>query len=234
MKDPKDGSIKQCTKTSFFCYFKNIGGHYESWETRVLCPVVLYGLDQGKQDSTPAKWSFQGEVKDVVSIDSIYSVEWMEGSLIAQKKKPLTWHKLLDSEFSAGEIRAIIVLGNPAPIAYGVKILVLNSFEDTIFSLRSPSLEEPLCYPKILFGSGESHQKKNIDLAYGVPGFVDAFRPLVFGLSSSEYNNNLGNLGNYQGSDGGPRSTIGAAGSGELRAEQPQILQHLKEREWQL
>ncbi|GKB15834.1 ribonuclease H-like domain-containing protein [Tanacetum coccineum] len=30
------------------------------------------------------------------------------------------------------------------------------------------------------------------------------------------------------------QSTIGAAGSGELRTEQPQILQHLKEREWQL
>ncbi|GKC46114.1 hypothetical protein Tco_1063836, partial [Tanacetum coccineum] len=84
----------------------------------------------------------------------------------------------------------------------------------------------------------ESHQKKNIYLAYGVPGFVDAFRPLVFGLSSSEwlykYNNNLGNLGNYQGSDDGPRSTIDAVGIGELRAEQLQILQHLKEREWQL
>ncbi|GJZ31798.1 protein SMG7L isoform X1 [Tanacetum coccineum] len=130
-----------------------------------------------------------------------------------------------------------------------------------------------------------------LDLAYGVPGFVDALRPPVFGLSSSEwlyrYNNNLslelpssnqhrpvlgnnlaGNLGNYQGYDGGPRydlidkwgnplltnrmvffenpnqrekpsfgyqrPNIVAAGSGELGAEQPQLLQHLKEREWQL
>lgn len=130
-----------------------------------------------------------------------------------------------------------------------------------------------------------------LDLAYGVPGFVDAFRPPVFGLSSSEwlyrYNNNLslelpssnqhrpvlgnnlaGNLGNFQGYDAGPRydlidkwgnplltnrmvyfenpnqrenpsfgyqrPNIGAAGSGELRAEQPQLLQHIKEREWQL
>ncbi|GJU02890.1 beta-galactosidase 3-like protein [Tanacetum coccineum] len=108
---------------SFFCYFKNIGGHYESWETRVPCPVVLYGLDQGKQDLTSAKWSYhvglKGEAKDVVFMDNMYYVEWMEGSLIAQKKKSLTWHKFLDSEFSAGEIRAIIVPGNPAPIAVG-------------------------------------------------------------------------------------------------------------------
>ncbi|XP_076941636.1 nonsense-mediated mRNA decay factor SMG7-like [Bidens hawaiensis] len=59
----------------------------------------------------------------------------------------------------------------------------------------------------------------------GVPGFVDAYRPPVYGLSSSEwlyrYNNNLslepgvnhpwpvnntpGNLGNFDGYDGGPR-----------------------------
>nr|GEU39186.1 spermine synthase [Tanacetum cinerariifolium] len=45
----------------------------------------------------------------------------------------------------------------------------------------------PLCYSKILFGSEESQQKKNIDLAYGVPSFVDAFHPHVFGLSSSEW-----------------------------------------------
>ena len=47
------------TNMSFFCYFKNIGGHYESWETGVLGPVVLYGLDKGKQDLTRAKWSYQ-------------------------------------------------------------------------------------------------------------------------------------------------------------------------------
>ncbi|KAM0006434.1 putative telomerase activating protein Est1 [Helianthus debilis subsp. tardiflorus] len=66
-----------------------------------------------------------------------------------------------------------------------------------------------------------------LDFSSGVPGFVDAYRPPVFGLSSSEwlyrYNNNLslepganhhwpvlgnnapGNLGNFHGYDGGPR-----------------------------
>ncbi|GKE31819.1 beta-galactosidase 3-like protein [Tanacetum coccineum] len=62
---------------SFVCYFKNIGGHYESWETGV-------GL--------------KGEAKDVVSMASMYSVEWMEGSLIAQKKKSLTRHKAYFNE----------------------------------------------------------------------------------------------------------------------------------------
>ncbi|KAK1424737.1 hypothetical protein QVD17_20075 [Tagetes erecta] len=66
-----------------------------------------------------------------------------------------------------------------------------------------------------------------MDFSSGVPGFVDAYRPPMFGLSSSEwlyrYNNNLslepnsnhhlpvlgnnypGNLGNFHGYDGGPR-----------------------------
>nr|GEW27041.1 hypothetical protein [Tanacetum cinerariifolium] len=136
-----------------------------------------------------------------------------------------------------------------------------------------------------------SSPQEPLDLAYGVTGFVDALRPPVFGLSSSEwlyrYNNNLslelpssnqhrpvlgnnlaGNLGNYQGYDSGPRydlidklgnplltnrmvffenpnqrekpsfgyqrPNVVAAGSGELGPEQPQLLQHLKEREWQL
>ncbi|XP_071707113.1 beta-galactosidase 3-like [Rutidosis leptorrhynchoides] len=80
----------------------NIGGHYESWETGVLGPVVLYGLDQGKHDLTHAKWSYQvglkGESKDIVSMNSMSSVEWVQGSLIAQKNQPLIWHKAYFNE----------------------------------------------------------------------------------------------------------------------------------------
>ncbi|KAJ9563034.1 hypothetical protein OSB04_008194 [Centaurea solstitialis] len=121
-----------------------------------------------------------------------------------------------------------------------------------------------------------------LDLSSGMAGFVDAYRPPVFGLSSSEwlyrYTHNLslepgnGNLpnanhpwpvlpnnpsGKFHGYDGGSRFDVidrwgnplltnrmvyfenpnlvyGGAGGGELRAEQPPLLQHLKDREWQL
>ncbi|KAI3747727.1 hypothetical protein L6452_10338 [Arctium lappa] len=75
----------------------NIGGHYESWATGVLGPVVVYGLDRGKLDLTHQKWSYQvglkGEALGVVSANSMFSVAWVQGSLIARNKQPLTWHK---------------------------------------------------------------------------------------------------------------------------------------------
>ncbi|KAI3519199.1 hypothetical protein L1887_08226 [Cichorium endivia] len=80
----------------------NIGGHYESWETGVLGPVVLYGLDRGKQDLTHAKWSYRvglkGEALGVASTNTMSSVEWVQGSLIANKMQPLTWHKAYFNE----------------------------------------------------------------------------------------------------------------------------------------
>ncbi|KAL1567927.1 Beta-galactosidase 3 [Salvia divinorum] len=75
----------------------NVGGHYESWNTGILGPVALLGLDRGKLDLSWAKWTYQvglkGEAMDLVSPNSFSSVEWMQGSLIAQKQQPLTWHK---------------------------------------------------------------------------------------------------------------------------------------------
>lgn len=136
-----------------------------------------------------------------------------------------------------------------------------------------------------------SSPQEPLDFISGVPGFVDAYRPPVFGLSSSEwlyrYNNNLsldpnsnyhspvlgnispGNRGNFHGYDGVPRFDLidkwgnplltnrmvyfenpnpreklffgyqrpnndGGGSGGEVRAEQPPLLQHLKDREWQL
>ncbi|XP_059623550.1 beta-galactosidase 3-like [Cornus florida] len=75
----------------------NIGGQFETWETGVLGPVALHGLDQGKWDLSRQKWTYQvglkGEVMDLVSTNAVSSVDWMQGSLIAQKQQPLTWHK---------------------------------------------------------------------------------------------------------------------------------------------
>ncbi|PIN16631.1 Beta-galactosidase [Handroanthus impetiginosus] len=75
----------------------NVGGHFETWNTGVLGPVALLGLDQGKWDLSWAKWTYQvglkGEAMNLVSPNSISSVDWMQVSLIAQRPQPLTWHK---------------------------------------------------------------------------------------------------------------------------------------------
>ncbi|XVF15839.1 hypothetical protein REPUB_Repub09cG0190900 [Reevesia pubescens] len=75
----------------------NVGGHFETWNTGILGPVALHGLDQGKWDLSWQKWTYQvglkGEAMNLVSPNGISSVEWMEGSLAAQKQQPLKWHK---------------------------------------------------------------------------------------------------------------------------------------------
>ncbi|KAA8536069.1 hypothetical protein F0562_028547 [Nyssa sinensis] len=76
----------------------NNGPHFETWNTGVLGPVVLHGLDQGKRDLSWQKWSYQvglkGEEMNIVSPFGISSVGWMRGSLIADKQRPLTWYKV--------------------------------------------------------------------------------------------------------------------------------------------
>ncbi|MCD7469368.1 Beta-galactosidase 3 [Datura stramonium] len=75
----------------------NMGGHFETWSTGVLGPVAIHGLDQGKWDLSWARWTYQvglkGEAMNLVSPNGISAVDWMQGSLIAQKQQPLTWHK---------------------------------------------------------------------------------------------------------------------------------------------
>ncbi|KAF3440738.1 hypothetical protein FNV43_RR19024 [Rhamnella rubrinervis] len=75
----------------------NVGGHFEQWNTGILGPVALHGLDQGKWDLSWQKWTYQvglkGEAMQLVAPNGISSVEWMRGSLAAQRQQPLTWHK---------------------------------------------------------------------------------------------------------------------------------------------
>nr|ACC60981.1 beta-galactosidase 1 precursor [Petunia x hybrida] len=74
----------------------NIGPHFETWNTGVLGPVSLSGLDEGKRDLTWQKWSYKvglkGEALNLHSLSGSSSVEWVEGSLVAQRQ-PLTWYK---------------------------------------------------------------------------------------------------------------------------------------------
>ncbi|KAL2348569.1 hypothetical protein Fmac_002569 [Flemingia macrophylla] len=76
---------------------QNVGGHFETWNTGILGPVALRGLDQGKWDLSWQKWTYQvglkGEAMNLESPNGISSVEWMDSALVLDKNQPLTWHK---------------------------------------------------------------------------------------------------------------------------------------------
>ncbi|CAH9119279.1 unnamed protein product [Cuscuta epithymum] len=75
---------------------QNVGGHFETWNTGILGPVALEGLDHGKWDLSWAKWTYQvglkGEYMNLMSTNGMGG-DWMQGSLVAQRQQPLTWHK---------------------------------------------------------------------------------------------------------------------------------------------
>ncbi|CAK9144124.1 unnamed protein product [Ilex paraguariensis] len=74
----------------------NVGLHFETWNAGVLGPVTLKGLNEGTRDLTKQKWSYKiglkGEALSLHALGGSSSVEWVEGSLVAQKQ-PLTWYK---------------------------------------------------------------------------------------------------------------------------------------------
>ncbi|XP_059434788.1 beta-galactosidase 3-like isoform X1 [Corylus avellana] len=82
----------------------NIGSHYETRSTGILGPVVIHGLDEGTRDLSWQKWSYKvglkGESMNLDSPNSISSVDWVQGSQVAEKQQPLTWHK---TQFDAPE-----------------------------------------------------------------------------------------------------------------------------------
>ncbi|KNA14541.1 hypothetical protein SOVF_106370 [Spinacia oleracea] len=75
----------------------NVGGHFEDWETGILGPVVLHGLNQGKLDLSWEKWTYQvglkGESMNLASPNGISTVEWMDSKIAVQDQQPLMWHK---------------------------------------------------------------------------------------------------------------------------------------------
>ncbi|WZZ76146.1 hypothetical protein YC2023_087516 [Brassica napus] len=73
----------------------NGGVHYETWNTGVLGPVTLTGVNSGTWDMSKWKWSYKviGTKGESLSLHTASStVEWKEGSLVATKQ-PLTWYK---------------------------------------------------------------------------------------------------------------------------------------------
>ncbi|KAK9131144.1 hypothetical protein Sjap_011631 [Stephania japonica] len=76
----------------------NVGPHFETWNTGVLGPVTLNGLNEGRRDLTWQKWSYKigltGESLNLHTLSGSSSVEWVAGSLVAQGQ-PLTWYKTI-------------------------------------------------------------------------------------------------------------------------------------------
>ncbi|XP_013595557.1 PREDICTED: beta-galactosidase 12-like isoform X1 [Brassica oleracea var. oleracea] len=72
----------------------NGGVHYETYNTGVLGPVTLTGVNSGTWDMSKWKWSYKiGTKGESLSLHTEGStVEWKEGSLVG-KKQPLTWYK---------------------------------------------------------------------------------------------------------------------------------------------
>ncbi|XP_019463931.1 PREDICTED: beta-galactosidase-like [Lupinus angustifolius] len=74
----------------------NVGLHFETWNVGVLGPVTLAGLNEGTRDLSKQKWSYkiglEGEALNLNTESGSTSVEWVEGSLLAEKQ-PLTWYK---------------------------------------------------------------------------------------------------------------------------------------------
>ncbi|KAJ8763332.1 hypothetical protein K2173_002215 [Erythroxylum novogranatense] len=75
----------------------NNGPHFEAWNTGILGPIVLHGLDQGGRDLTWQKWSYKVGLKGVEmnlgSTDSVSSVAWIQESVVGDKQRPLTWFR---------------------------------------------------------------------------------------------------------------------------------------------
>ncbi|KAL0380498.1 UNVERIFIED_CONTAM: Beta-galactosidase [Sesamum angustifolium] len=90
----------------------NVGPHFETWNAGVLGPVSLSGLNEGKRDLTWQKWTYKvvcwskGESLSLHSLSGSSSVEWVEGSYIAQRQ-PLTWYKTTFNAPSGNEPLAL-------------------------------------------------------------------------------------------------------------------------------
>ncbi|XP_031489155.1 beta-galactosidase-like [Nymphaea colorata] len=74
----------------------NVGKQFETWNAGVLGPVELSGLNEGRRDLTWQKWSYKvglkGEALSLHTVSGSASVEWTQGSTVAQGE-PLTWYK---------------------------------------------------------------------------------------------------------------------------------------------
>ncbi|PHU29747.1 hypothetical protein BC332_01840 [Capsicum chinense] len=76
----------------------NIGVHYDTWNSGVLGSVTLSSLNVGSKDFAKQKWSYKvslkGESLSLHTLSGSSSIEWVQGSLVAQKQS-LPWYKAI-------------------------------------------------------------------------------------------------------------------------------------------
>ncbi|XP_074353625.1 beta-galactosidase-like isoform X2 [Apium graveolens] len=74
----------------------NVNLHYERRNAGVLGPITLSGLNEGTRDLTKQTWSYKaglkGESLNLHTPDRSPSIDFLEGSFVAQKQ-PLSWYK---------------------------------------------------------------------------------------------------------------------------------------------
>ncbi|KVH92345.1 D-galactoside/L-rhamnose binding SUEL lectin domain-containing protein [Cynara cardunculus var. scolymus] len=62
------------------------------WDCRTSAGIMKHGK-RASWVQSHFMVGLKGEAMDVISTNRMSSVEWLQGSLIAQKQQPLTWHK---------------------------------------------------------------------------------------------------------------------------------------------
>ncbi|EPS65481.1 beta-galactosidase [Genlisea aurea] len=104
------GGVNQIELLSIAVGLPNVGTHFETWNAGVLGPVTLAGLNEGRRDLTWQNWTYQiglkGEFSSLHTVNGDDSVEWMQGSYVAQRQ-PLTWYKTSFDEPSGDEPLAL-------------------------------------------------------------------------------------------------------------------------------
>ncbi|OAP01355.1 BGAL2 [Arabidopsis thaliana] len=74
----------------------NAGVHYETWNTGILGPVTLKGVNSGTWDMSKWKWSYKiglrGEAMSLHTLAGSSAVKWWIKGFVV-KKQPLTWYK---------------------------------------------------------------------------------------------------------------------------------------------
>ncbi|KAL7136735.1 hypothetical protein ABFS83_10G050500 [Erythranthe nasuta] len=70
----------------------NVGVHYERWNTGVLGPITLKGVNEGTRDLTKQRWFYKTGLKgESLSLATVS--ERVKGSLQLAQNQPLTWYK---------------------------------------------------------------------------------------------------------------------------------------------
>ncbi|MFS7947167.1 putative beta-galactosidase [Helianthus anomalus] len=89
-------SVNKISMLSVSVGLANVGMHFETYNVVILGPITLKGLNEGTRDLTKQQWSYKvglkGETLSLDTPDGSSSIEWLQGSLVAQKQ-PLTWYK---------------------------------------------------------------------------------------------------------------------------------------------